>query len=342
MTVPPSDPAVPATPGAFPASSPGHAAGPGVDIVLVNWNSGPQLAAALASIAAHGDGLVRSVVVVDNGSVDGSADVAVPGLPLEVIRTGRNLGFGTACNLGARRGDARYILFLNPDAALMPGVLAGTVAHLEADAAGAVGAVGVRLVDEAGDTHRHCARFPTWRAFVGQSLGLFRLGRGFFRPIPLLEFDHRSSRSVDHVMGAFYAMRRTLFAALGGFDEAFFLYMEDLDLSKRIADAGYRIDYRADLVAYHRQGGTSDQVKARRLAYILSSNMIYAWKHRPWAEALAVSLVSLVGEPASRAARLALQRRPAEIRAVIEGTGMLYAALPDTIRRIRRARRQTG
>lgn len=315
---------------------------PLVDIVVVNWNSGEQLAAALASIAAYGEGLVRSVVVVDNGSTDGSSDLDRLDLPLAILRPGRNLGFGAACNLGAGHGDARILLFLNPDAELKSGVLAGAVAHLSAADGTRVGAVGVRLVDAEGDIHRHCARFPTWRSFVAQSLGLFRLGRGYFKPIPLLEFDHRTSRSVDHVMGAFYCMRRTLFEQLGGFDEAFFLYMEDLDLSKRIADAGYRIDYRADLVAYHKQGGTSDQIRARRFAHILSSNMIYVWKHRPLNEALLVSGVTLVGEPLSRAARFAIQGRLSDIWATLQGAGMLYVALPDVIRRIRQARRQTG
>lgn len=308
-----------------------------VDIVLVNWNSGDQLAAALRSIEAHGNGLVASVVVVDNGSRDGSADVVFPTLPLRVVKTGDNLGFGAACNLGAGMGAAPVLLFLNPDAELKPDVLAGAVAHLEADSDEAVGVVGVRLVDGDGAVHRHCARFPTWRSFVGQSLGLFRIGRGYFKPVPLLEFDHLSSRSVDHVMGAFYCMRRSLFEALGGFDKAFFLYMEDLDLSKRVADAGYRIDYRADLVAFHKQGGTSDQIKARRLAYILSSNMVYAWKHRPWLEALGISLVTLIGEPISRVARFVAQRRLGEAGATLHGFGMLYAGLPDVVRRIRRA-----
>lgn len=312
---------------------------PVVDIVLVNWNSGDQLAAALRSLVAHGDGLIASVVVVDNGSTDGSDRVAMPELPLRIVPAGSNLGFGAACNLGARMGRAPYLLFLNPDAELKAGVLTGAVAHLDADREEEIGVVGVKLVDGTGEAHRHCARFPTWRSFVGQSLGLFRIGRGYFKPIPLLDFDHQSNRSVDHVMGAFYCMRRTLFEALGGFDEAFFLYMEDLDLSKRVADAGYRIDYRADLIAYHKQGGTSDQIKARRYAYILSSNMVYVWKHRPWHEALLVSGVTLLGEPVSRAARFLAQRRPDDAWAALQGVGMLYVALPDVLRRIRRARR---
>ena len=308
------------------------------DVVIVNWNSGEQLLAALRSLVAHGDGSIRSVTVVDNGSSDGSADIDVPELPLTVLVQERNLGFGAACNIGARHASGPYILFLNPDAEVEPGVLAGVKAYFDSDTDEQVGVVGVRLIDEAGRTHRHCARFPTWRSFVGQSLGLFRIGQGFFKPIPLLEFDHQSSRSVDHVMGAFYCVRREVFEQVNGFDENFFLYMEDLDLSKRIIHAGRRIDYRADLTAFHRQGGTSEQIKAKRLAYIMSSNIIYAWKHLPWSEAAVVSLVTLVGEPVSLVTRFAVQRRLSDAWSALRGFGMLYLALPDTARRVRRVR----
>jgi GT2 family glycosyltransferase len=175
-----------------------------VDIVIVNWNAGPQLAACVRSVAEHGEGAVASVVVVDNGSRDGSDQVDVPGLPLDIVRTGENLGFGRACNLGARRGRAPYLLFLNPDAELRVGALGRAVAWLEDPAHRRTGVVGVRLIDAHGEVHRHCARFPTWRSFIGNSLGLTRVLRRWFPPIPMLEFDHRSSRQVDHVMGAFY------------------------------------------------------------------------------------------------------------------------------------------
>ncbi len=98
--------------------------GPRVQIVIVNWNSGDWLRRCLASIAAHGGAVVDRVVVVDNGSVDGSADTDVPGLVPDIMRTGDNLGFGRACNRGAAGAQAEYLLFLNPDAALEAGTLA--------------------------------------------------------------------------------------------------------------------------------------------------------------------------------------------------------------------------
>lgn len=103
---------------------------PAVDIVIVNWNSGEQLRDCIASIMLYGDRAVQQVIVVDNGSIDGSANVQNDQLRLLVLQAGQNLGFAAACNLGARQGDAPYLLFLNPDACLRPGTLSAVLAYM--------------------------------------------------------------------------------------------------------------------------------------------------------------------------------------------------------------------
>ncbi|HEX8414428.1 MAG TPA: glycosyltransferase, partial [Sphingomicrobium sp.] len=188
-----------------------------VDIVIVNWNAGDLLARCLASIAEHGGPRVDRVIVVDNGSTDGSAAAAAA--PVELIEAGRNLGFGKACNLGASRGTASLLLFFNPDAELRAGAIDAAASLLESAAGADVGVCGIKLVDQHGEAHRHCARLPTWRTFIGNSLGLTRALKRWFPPMLMTEFDHLSSRDVDHVMGAFYLIRRDLFEALGWFDE---------------------------------------------------------------------------------------------------------------------------
>ena len=311
----------------------GSAASPRVDIITVNWNAGEQLASCIESIEAHGGGAVGRVFVVDNGSTDGSDQVSSASLDLEVIRTGQNLGFGRACNLAAARSTAEFLLFLNPDAELRDGAIDKAVAHLTAH--DEVGVVGIRLVGREGETHQHCARFPTWRSFIGNSLGLTRIARGRFPPVTLVEFDHLTSRPVEHVMGAFYLIRRALFEQVGGFDEDFFVYLEDLDLSRRVAHAGYGSHYLAEAVAYHKQGGTSEQVKAHRLYYALQSNIIYAFKHRPRAEAIGIAAVTLLVEPFSRVARAGFRRSADEAKFTLQGFGMLYRALPSIARTLR-------
>ena len=307
-----------------------------VDIIIVNWNAGDQLAACLHSIAEHGGQAVRRVFVVDNGSTDGSADVTVPGLPLEVIQTGENLGFGRACNLAAKRSETSFLLFLNPDAELHPGAIDGATAYAVTEGE-KIGVVGIRLVGRDGVAHRHCARFPDWHSFIGNSLGLTRIARRWFPPVAMIEFDHLETRPIEHVMGAFYLIRRNLFEELGGFDEGFFVYLEDLDLSRRVASAGRETHYLADVTAYHKQGGTSEQVRAHRLFYALQSNIIYAFKHLPRGQAYSITAVTLLVEPISRLGRAMLRGSLDEFRFTLDGFGMLYRALPRIYSNVRRS-----
>ena len=306
-----------------------------VDIIIVNWNAGKQLAACVESIARHGGQAVGRVFIVDNGSTDGSAVVDAAGLALEVIYAGSNLGFGKACNLAAARSQAPFLLFLNPDAELHDGAIDGALRYINQPNHHAVGVVGIRLVGRNDETHFHCARFPTWRSFVGNSLGLTRVARRWFPPVMMFEFDHLSTRPIEHVMGAFYLIRRELFAMLEGFDEDFFVYLEDLDLSRRVAKAGYETHYVADITAYHKQGGTSDQVKAHRLFYALQSNIIYSFKHLPRGQAYLVAFVTLAIEPVSRLSRAVLRRSFDEFRFTTDGFRMLYQALPDIFGTVR-------
>lgn len=299
-----------------------------VDIVIVNWNAGPLLANCLQSLAAADLSRVAEVVVVDNGSVDGSADLEVPGLPLRVVRAGRNLGFGRACNLGAGQGSADYVLLLNPDTEVAAETIRQVAAYLDDPEHADIGVLGIRLVDRQGGAQRHCARFPTWRTFLAGSFGLTHLLPRQFKPVLMQEFDHLETRDVDHVMGAFYCIRRSVFEAVGGFDEAYFVYFEDLDLSRRVVAAGHRIRYLAEPEAYHRQGGTSEQIKARRLYYSLAGELTYARKHFTPVGTAAVWAGVLLIEPVTRTV-LALKRRSlAELLATWQGFGMLYRALP--------------
>lgn len=307
-----------------------------VDIIIVNWNAGEQLADCLHSIARDGGAAVRSVVVVDNGSTDGSADVSVPELPLKIIKTGQNLGFGRACNLAARQCAAPFLLFLNPDAELHAGAIDGALAYATERSA-QVGVVGIRLVGRDGVAHRHCARFPDWHSFIGNALGLTRIARRWFPPVTMIEFDHLETRPIEHVMGAFYLIRRDLFERLGGFDEDFFVYLEDLDLSRRVAKAGWETHYLADVTAYHKQGGTSEQVRAHRLFYALQSNIIYSFKHLPRTQATLITGVTLLVEPVSRLGRAVLRRSVDEFRFTAQGFGMLYRALPRILPIVRKS-----
>lgn len=269
-----------------------------VDVVVVNWNAGSQLRVCLDSIDRYGGAEVARTIVVDNGSVDGSEEAADDRSGVTLVRTGANFGFGRACNVGARLATAQYLLFLNPDAALFADTAKQALSFMRDPASADVGICGVQLLDESGRVTRTCARFPS-------AWGLFAHAIGVDRLVPRLghvmaEWDHGQTRQVDHVIGAFFLVRREVFDALHGFDERFFVYLEDLDFSYRARQAGWRSVYLAEARAFHAGGGTSKQVKAMRLFYSLRSRLLYVLKHFSTPGALLVMMATLFIEPWSR------------------------------------------
>lgn len=288
-------------------------------IIVVNWNSGDYLRRCIGSIAEFGAAVTDRVVVVDNGSVDGSADIAGDGMDLEIRRTGANLGFGRACNLGAEGATAPYLLFLNPDAALHAGTLQGAIAYLES-ADGADAAVcGVRLIGDDGQVQHHTTSLPTARTI-------------FTHAQLRTHFDHLTSRDVDHVIGAFYLIRRPVFESLGGFDERFFVYLEDVDLSLRVHRAGWKIHYLASAVGFHRGGGTSENVKATRLFYAMRSRLFYATKHFRWYEVAMIVGVTFLVEPLLRLARALAHRSRLQFADTLRAYFMLARDMPRILR----------
>lgn len=254
-----------------------------VDIVIVNWNAGDQLRDVIESVWKYNIGIVQSIVVVDNASSDHSLDfiTANKSMPIHVslIRNTENKGFGFACNQGARECSSEYILFLNPDAKLFDDTISKAVQFMSDPKNSDVGVCGAQLIDEHNQIARSCARFPNPLSFVLHSVGLLNLNLFATKGMHMLDWDHTETRSVDHVIGAFYFMRKHIFNALKGFDERFFVYLEDLDLSLRTRQAGFSIVYLTEVKAFHVGGGTSNQVKSTRLFYALRSRILYAFKH---------------------------------------------------------------
>jgi GT2 family glycosyltransferase len=279
---------------------------PSLDIITVNWNAGPMLRRSLASIPPALDSTfaLDRVVVVDNASTDQSLSGidALP-LPLTIIRNAENRGFGAACNQAALRSAADYLLFLNPDAFLNADSLSVPMRFLEERQYANVGIVGIQLRDAAGRITRSSARTPTPVTFAARALGLDVLLPGRFPSLFLTDWDHGDTRELDHVIGAFYMVRRTVFERLRGFDERFFVYLEDLDFSVRARRDGWRIFYLAEAHAEHKGGGTSDAVKASRIAYSLHSRIQYGFKHFSGPAATALAVLTLAVEPLSRLAR---------------------------------------
>jgi N-acetylglucosaminyl-diphospho-decaprenol L-rhamnosyltransferase len=302
-----------------------------VHVVIVNWNSGTLLEECLQSFAAAADDDVtlRRVSVVDNASTDGSCDelVAAASLPLALIRNAENRGFGAACNQGAAGSDADFILFLNPDTRLAPGSLELPARYLGSPHHATVGIVGIQLADQDGQVARNTARAPTARSMIGHSLGLDRLGLAAFPRHFDEDWPHDETRPVDQVMGAFFLVRREVFEVLGGFDERFFVYFEDMDFAVRARERGWTSVYLAGARAFHRGHGTTHRATERRTFYFLRSKLHYAFRHFGAPSAAAVAAVTLLLEPIAR-----MGAAPRDAAVTLRVFWRLWRELPAIVR----------
>ena len=313
---------------------------PTLDIVIVNWNAGVQLRRCLDSIeTADRRGFeLHRVVVVDNASSDSSADHLQPGtIPLCNIRNSENRGFAAACNQGAKGTPSSYLLFLNPDIVLTPESLSAAVGFMESKQNSKAAVCGVQLVDDQGTIAVSCSRFPKPRHFYAYILGLNYLFPGRFPDMVMREWDHHETKSVDIVMGAFLLMRRPIFETLGGFDERFFVYYEEVDFLHAVHQAGWQSYYVATAHAFHKGGGCSSRAKAMRLFYSLRSRLLYSYKHFGWISASGVALGTLLAEFFSRLVYALCRGCTAEVRDTLKGYTLLWSWLAGLVIKKHRA-----
>jgi N-acetylglucosaminyl-diphospho-decaprenol L-rhamnosyltransferase len=310
---------------------------PSISIVTINWNSGHQLRECLEAIVKSDRHEFRldKVIIVDNASTDRSLDgLEQLDLPLHIIRNSANQGFGAACNQGAALSEADYLLFLNPDTRVAEDSIDRAASFMDKSLAQQVGVVGIQLVDERGKIQRSCARFPSSTNLWCSILGIDKLVKSPLTSYMMTEWDHNNNQRVDHVMGAFYLIRSDLFGSLQGFDENFFVYFEDLDLSYRVHQAGWSSYYLADTRSFHKGGGTSEQIKATRLFYSQRSRILYGYKHFNWFQANVIALATLTIEPLTRIGFALFKFSPAQATETIQGYIKLFRNLPKIYKSI--------
>ena len=311
---------------------------PSLNIIIVNWNSAEQLHQCLSSIVSTKRDKFRlnSVVVVDNASTDRSLQgITDLDLPLELIVNLDNRGFGSACNQGAARSKSDYLLFLNPDTRLFAAALDRSIDFMEHSLPQKIGVAGIQLVDERGNVQRNCTRFPSLINFWCSIGGIDKIIKNKFTSYLMTDWDHSTTRSVDQVMGAFYLIRSEIFETLAGFDEYFFIYFEDLDLSYRVKQLGWSSCYLADIQSFHKGGGTSESIKSTRLFYFIRSRILYAYKHFSPISATSILLASLSIEPFSRIGFSLLRFSGSQIQETISAYIQLLANSSEIYKSIR-------
>lgn len=239
---------------------------PRLSAVLVNYNAGDELRKALQSIADEA-GNDWEAVVVDNASSDGSIDVVDQFAPAaRAIRNTRNVGFATAVNQGAAASTSPLLLIMNPDCRLTAGAIASLAAVLERHAQCAI--AGPRILNPDGSVQGSARGDPDMMT------GLFGRTALLQRLMPSLSVAKRNvvpaeanggggdGVVVDWLSGACMLARRSALAAVGGFDERYFLYWEDADLCRRLRSRGYHVRYVPEATAVHRVGHSSRTARA--------------------------------------------------------------------------------
>lgn len=265
-----------------------------VRVVVPSWNVRDLLRECLAALAAS-RGVELETVVVDDASADGSAAMVAREFPgVRLVALERNVGFAAACNRGLAGFAAPYALLLNADACVAPDAVARLTQFLEEHAAYAAAAP--RLVNQDGSTQRACMAFPRLATALWFATPLEQwfpdsreLARYFLR-----DFDHASERDVPQPPAACLLLRRAALESLGApaFDERLALYFNDVDLSLRLARAGWRTRFLPDARVVHHLGQSTRQVPDRLLRWHLD-RLTYYRKHHGRAAGLVLKAAAL-------------------------------------------------
>ncbi|MFT5223868.1 MAG: N-acetylglucosaminyl-diphospho-decaprenol L-rhamnosyltransferase [Glaciecola sp.] len=239
---------------------------PGVSrtaVVLVNHDTRAHLLACIETLQAAG---ADEVVVVDSGSSDGSVAAVRRAHPeITVLELG-NVGFGRGANAGAARTDADVIVIANADTSFDPGAVRILADAL--DAAPTVGAVGPRVRYPDGRFQASARAFPSFVDAAGHGIfGLWRPDNRWTRRYRMSDADPAQPRDVDWLSGCALALRREAFAEVGGFDPAYFMYVEDVDLGWRLHQAGWGIRYVPEAGVVHEVGAST---KARPASMVIA------------------------------------------------------------------------
>jgi GT2 family glycosyltransferase len=253
-----------------------------LSIIILCWNDRAVIQDCLRSIISNTHSTEFEVIVSDNGSTDGSVDLIREQYPqVQLIENGRNLRFAKANNVGIRASRGEYVLILNPDTIIHDSTLDQIVSW--ADEHPEAGAFGCRVLNSDGSYQVSARPFASFHGEWIAALYLRALGRlnKWFTSDSYTGWNGTSQRQVDWLSGCFILVRGNVLKALDGFDEQFFYYYEDMDLCRRIRQAGYSILYTPEATIIH-LGGQSTKKRFPPLAFVLdgqTTRYLYYYKY---------------------------------------------------------------
>ncbi|OGY81704.1 MAG: hypothetical protein A3F54_01425 [Candidatus Kerfeldbacteria bacterium RIFCSPHIGHO2_12_FULL_48_17] len=266
-----------------------------VTVVIVNWKVKDFLRRCLVSLYEQTKRLALEVIVVDNDSQDGSVEMIQKEFPqVDLIARKDNLGFGRGQNIGIRKSRGKYVFILNPDTQFIEDTLQVLYDWMEKPEHAKVGFIGPRLVYANKKIQPSVKNFPTLSSQVVILLKLHHIfsGIGSVRHYLAKDFDYTKEQPTDQLMGAaIFARGDVLRDTLHGFDEDFWLWFEDVDICKRMKEAGYAIWYTPATTLLHEEGKSFGQMVSPKKQKVFNTSLkVYARKHwgRPAAFVIAL------------------------------------------------------
>lgn len=252
---------------------------PTLSIIIVNWNVRDLLAACLRSLEPARERLALQVLVVDSHSADDSVTMVRRGFPwVELIACEENVGFPRGNNLGLAQTNGRYILLLNPDTEVVGAALTTMIAYMESHPH--VGGLGPQLLNPDGSVQSSRRRFPTLATALFESTWLEPLApASISRHYYVQDVADGETAVVDWVTGACLLVRREVVEQIGGLDEDYFMYSEELDWCRRIKAAGWQIIYLPTAQVIHHEGKSSEQAVTERHINFQRAKLRYFYKY---------------------------------------------------------------
>jgi hypothetical protein len=247
-----------------------------LSILIVSWNTKEFLLPCIRAVSEKEEGISREIIVVDNGSHDGSvSEVKRAFLFVHIIENERNLGFAKAVNQGLQKASGKYVLLLNPDTQVKDGAIERLVSFMDSNSD--VGVAGAQLLNSNGSKQNSIANFPS----LGTELLNKSLLRWLFsKKFPGKEADYPEPVEVDSVIGACMAVRREAIEQVGPLDEDCFLFLEETDWCYRMKRAGWKIYHVPQAEVYHFQGKSAEREKKRAKVEYYRSRYHFFKKNR--------------------------------------------------------------
>lgn len=289
----------------------------GIDIVIVNYYSKKKLINVLKSIDESLVNDLQLQIIIINNSPNESLEELSCNYELFKINNFENKGFGYACNQAIRHCKYSYQLLLNPDTTLLTDTLYQSFLFLLKNTD--VTALGVKHLNENHQISSSCSRFPTLSIYLFDILGLSKIAPNIFKPAYLMtDWNHKDSRYVNQVMGAYLMIRKSFIDCNGLMDERFFVFLEDTDLCKRVWASGGRVYYNSQIALIHEGASSTEGVSDKKTAYLMEGKLKYAIKYFPLWQYYFLLFTVIFIEPITRVFYFLLTN-PRNIKDTIKG-----------------------